>query len=445
MFNRNIIAKLDTWAAKQNRKPLILRGARQVGKTSAINLFAQKFDKYLYLNLDRPEDLALFGQDSPFQDVVDSIFFAKNVEKKAGKILLFIDEIQNSARAVGLLRYFYEDTPELFVVAAGSLLETLIDNQISFPVGRVEYLAVHPCSFEEYLTATGELQAIEILNQNLVPEYAHDKLSSLFRQYAIIGGMPEIVNNYAENRDLTKLKTIYDGLIVSYLDDVEKYARNSTMIHVIRFIIENAFSFAGERITFEGFANSNFRSREMGEAFRLIEKTMLLQMVYPVVNTGFPKDIKNRSPKLQLLDTGLVNYKAGIQGELLGSSNIEDAYRGKIAEHITGQELLSSENSVLARLNYWVRDTKNAQAEVDFVVPFNGLLVPIEVKSGASGKLRSLHRFMDEAPHQWAVRVYSGKLSIENATTLAGKSYKLINIPFYLTGRMVNVLAAIIK
>ena len=283
------------------------------------------------------------------------------------------------------------------------------------------------------------------MKQNLVPEFAHDKLTGLFRQYAIIGGMPEIVKNYAENRDLTKLKTLYDGLIVSYLDDVEKYARNSSMIHVVRFIIENAFSLAGERITFEGFSNSNFRSREMGEAFRLLEKTMLLQMVYPVVNTGLPVNIKNRSPKLQLLDTGLVNYKAGIQGELLGSTNIEDVYRGKIAEHITGQELLSSENSVLARLNYWIRDTKNAQAEVDFVISFNGILIPIEVKSGATGKLRSLHRFMDEAPHHWAVRVYSGKLSIENATTLAGKAYKLINIPFYLTGRLVNVLAAIIK
>jgi hypothetical protein len=156
-------------------------------------------------------------------------------------------------------------------------------------------------------------------------------------------------------------------------------------------------------------------------------------------------DIRHRSPKLQLLDTGLVNYKSGIQGELLGSSNIEDAYRGKIAEHITGQELLSTEYSVLARLNYWARDTKNAQAEVDFVVPFNGLLIPIEVKSGATGKLRSLHRFMDVAPHTWAVRIYSGKLNVELANTLAGKVYTLINIPFYLTGRLEKVLTEIIK
>jgi len=445
MFNRTVIDQLEIWAANPGHKPLVLRGARQVGKTSVVNLFAKKFDKYIYLNLDRPEDLALFGPDYPFQDLVDVIFFTKGVEKKAGKTLLFIDEIQNSSKAVNLLRYFYEDTPELFVIAAGSLLESLIDNQISFPVGRVEYLAIHPCSFEEFLIATGENQAQAILQQNLVPEYAHDKLMKLFQQYTIIGGMPEIVNNYAENRDLTTLKTLYDGLMVSYFDDVEKYAHNASMVNVIRYIIGNAFHFAGERITFEGFGNSNFRSREMGNAFRVLEKTMIIQLIYPVVNSGLPMEIKNRTPKLQLLDTGLVNFKAGIQGELLGSRNIEDAYRGKIAEHITGQELFSVENSVLAKLNYWVRDSRNSQAEVDFVISYNGLLIPIEVKSGLSGKLRSLHRFIDEAPHSWAVRVYSGKLSIENATTPTGKAFTLINIPFYLAGRLAKVLTEIIK
>ena len=445
MFNRTITDQLEIWAAKAERKPLVLRGARQVGKTSVVNLFAKKFDKYLYLNLDRPEDLALFSHDYPFQDLVDAIFFTKGIEKKGGKTLLFIDEIQNSSKAVNLLRYFYEDTPELFVIAAGSLLEALIDNQISFPVGRVEYLAIHPCSFEEFLIATGENESLEILHQNLVPEYAHDKLTSLFRQYTIIGGMPEIVKNYAENRDLTILKSIYDGLLVSYLDDVKKYARNTSMVNVIRYIIGNAFHLAGERITFEGFGNSNFRSREMGEAFRILEKTMIIQLVYPVVNHGLPMEIKNRTPKLQLLDTGLVNYKAGIQGELLGSKRVEDAYRGKIAEHITGQELFSVENSVLAKLNYWIRDSRNSQAEVDFVISYKGLLIPIEVKSGLSGKLRSLHRYIDEAPHSWAVRVYSGKLSAERAITPAGKAYTLINIPLYLAGRLAKVLAEIIK
>lgn len=445
MFYRNILTEFDQWAAKKDRKPLILRGARQVGKTSAVNLFSKNFDQYVYLNLDRPEDKALFEKEYPFQNLLDALFFAKNKEKNAGKTLVFIDEIQNSPKAVNLLRYFYEDNPELFVIAAGSLLESLIDNQISFPVGRVEYLALRPCSFEEFLIASGENRALELLGQNPVPEYAHDKLESLFRQYTIIGGMPEIIGNYVENRDLVKLKPLYDGLITSYSDDVEKYARNATITHVIRHIIHSAFTMAGERIKFERFGNSNYRSREIGDAFRTLEKAMLLQLVYPAVNAGLPMDIKYRTPKLQMVDTGLVNHIAGIQGELLGSKVIENTFRGKIAEHIAGQELLSTENSVLATLNYWLRDSRNSQAEIDFILPFKGLMIPVEVKSGSSSKLKSLHWFMDTAPHHWAVRVSSVKMQIEEVTTPAGKKFSLISIPFYLTGRIGKVLEDIIK
>ncbi|NQV03159.1 MAG: AAA family ATPase [Bacteroidia bacterium] len=445
MFFRKILNNLDDWAANPNHKPLILRGARQVGKTSAVNLFSKRFDQYLYLNLDRTEDKALFENDFPFQTLLDAIFFTKNKKKNAGKTLIFIDEIQNSSRAVSLLRYFFEDTPELYVIAAGSLLESLIDNRISFPVGRVEFLAMHPCSFEEYLMASGEEQALELLAENPTPEFAHDKLASLFRDYTIIGGMPEIINNYIKDRDLVKLKSIYDALVASYLDDVEKYSRNATMTHVIRYIIQSSFSFAGERIKFERFGNSNYKSREVGDAFRTLEKAMLLQLVYPAINASVPLEIKYRIPKLQLLDTGLVNYMAGTQGELLIKQSIEDTFRGKIAEHITGQELVSTRTSVLEKINYWLRDRRNSQAEVDFVIPFQGSIIPVEVKSGASGRLRSLHLFMDQAPHSWAVRVYSNKMRIESVVSSAGKKFSLINIPFYLAGRITSVLESIIK
>jgi predicted AAA+ superfamily ATPase len=284
-----------------------------------------------------------------------------------------------------------------------------------------------------------------MLDQYPFPEFAHHKLESLFRQYTIIGGMPEIIQNYTENRDLVKLKPIYDGLIISYSDDVEKYARNATMTHVIRHIINSAFSAAGKRIKFEGFGNSNYRSREIGDAFRTIEKAMLLQMVYPVVNATLPIDVKYRTPKLQLVDTGLVNHMAGIQGELVGSGSIEEAFRGKIAEHIAGQELISQHHSVLTKLNYWLRDSRNSQAEIDYIFPFKGKMIPVEVKSGSSGKLKSLHLFMDKAPHHWAVRISSGKMQIEEATTPAGKKFSLISIPFYLIGRMANILESFTK
>jgi predicted AAA+ superfamily ATPase len=445
MFYRKILEQLDQWAASADRKPLVLRGARQVGKTSAVNLFSKKFDQYLYLNLDRQEDRAFFEKDLSFQSLIDNLFFSKNIEKNAGKTLVFIDEIQNSPKAVNLLRYFYEDYQELFVIAAGSLLESMIDNQISFPVGRVEYLAMRPCSFEEYLSAANETKALEILDQHPFPEFAHDKLAYLFREFAIIGGMPAIIKKFLENRDYIKLKPIYDGLVVSYLDDVEKYARNATMKHVIRHIIHSSFIAAGERIKFEGFGHSSYRSREIGDAFRTLEKAMLLQLVYPAVNVRLPLDIKYRTPKLQMVDTGLVNHVAGLQGELLSTNLIEDAYRGKIAEHLAGQELISAENSVLARLNYWIRDSRNSQAEIDWVFPFKGMLIPVEVKSGPSGKLKSLHLYMDKAPHSWAVRIYSGKTLVEEAETPLGKKFSLISLPFYLAGRMAKVIENHIK
>ena len=245
MFYRTATNHLKAWVKKENRKPLIIRGARQVGKTTVINMFSKEFDQYIYLNLDKPEELKLFENDYSFQDLLMTLFLYANKKRSEGKTLIFIDEIQNSSNAVKNLRYFYEEAADLYVIAAGSLLETLIDKQISFPVGRVEYLAMRPCSFKEFLIACNENESLSLIESKNIPEYAHEKLSYLFNQYTIIGGMPEIVNQYAKTKDITSLNTIYDGLITSYLDDVEKYARNESMVQYIRHIINNAFYEAG--------------------------------------------------------------------------------------------------------------------------------------------------------------------------------------------------------
>lgn len=339
------------------------------------------------------------------------------------------------------LRYLYEEAPHLYVIAAGSLLETLIDSRISFPVGRVDYLPVRPCSFDEFLIAIGEEKSRELIRQIEVPEYAHDKLTELFKNYTVIGGMPEILNEYSESRDMIRLERIYDRLIVSYQDDVEKYARTQTLVKVVRHIIDNAFRYAGSRITFANFGKSNYRSREMGEAFRILEKAMLLQLVYPVNRTTLPVEEKSGfSPKLLMLDTGLVNYSAGLQKQLVISKYIDDVYNGRIAEHIAGQELLALSPSVRSKLNFWVPKKSNAQAEIDYVFPWNDILIPVEVKSGASGRLRSLHRFMDEAPHNLAIRIYAGSYKIEDAKTIKGKMFRLINIPFYFISQIKPIL-----
>ena len=223
MFKRSIIEELEKWAVKKDRKPLVLRGARQVGKTTAVNQFAKQYNQYLYLNLELKEDKAPFERFTNVQELVEALFFIKNnVFHKSRKTLIFIDEIQEVPEALNILRYFYEQAPEIHIIAAGSLLETLFDRHLSYPVGRVEYMVMRPASFSEFLDAIEEHVALKQLKSTPFSAYAHDKLLRLYHTYAMIGGMPEIIKQYAQHRDFTSLASIYESIIVSYMDDVEK-------------------------------------------------------------------------------------------------------------------------------------------------------------------------------------------------------------------------------
>jgi predicted AAA+ superfamily ATPase len=440
MYSRLILNELSKWKESSSRKPLILRGARQTGKTTAINLFAQNYSQYIYLNLEKSADAGLFSQLKTATQLAESVFFLKQKNwQQRHETLLFIDEIQQSPEAIGMLRYFYEDLPELHVIAAGSLLETVLNEKINIPVGRVEYRVLRPVSFHEFLLALNETAAAEALTTFPFREIAHEKLLELFHSYAFMGGMPEIVKQYAEHRDITALSTIYESLLVSYLDDVEQYARNSTMVQVIRHCIRSAFAEAGKRITFSGFGQSNYQSREVSESLRVLEKVMLLQMVYPATVTSPPLlGDKRKKPRLQVLDTGLMNYFAGLQQGIIGTSGLNEIYSGRIAEHLAGQELLSVSFSVLKELCFWTREKKDAEAEIDFILPYENLLIPVEVKSGVAGKLRSLQQFMELCPHNLAIRLYNGKINIHTAKTPSGKEFYLLNLPYYLASQLTN-------
>lgn len=241
MFERSILKELQIWDQDNNRKPLIIRGARQVGKTTVVNLFAQEFDHYLYLDLEKREVAEIFERGLQFEDLIQAIFLMKNIPYGHGKTLLFLDEIQACPAALRTIRSFYESAKELRVIAAGSLLEAMMgQNQISFPVGRVRYMFMYPLTFMEYLRSQGEKPLLDLIQTIPLPEYALEKLFRLFHQFTLIGGMPEIVRHWGEYRDVVALTPIYQGLITSYQDDVSKYARNSTMVEVIRHAIESA-------------------------------------------------------------------------------------------------------------------------------------------------------------------------------------------------------------
>ncbi len=437
MFKRDILRELSRWKEDKFRKPLVIRGARQVGKTTAIHLFSDQFDQYIYLNLEKNEEREIFEQTYPFSDLVTNLFIYAGKRRNGGKTLVFIDEIQNSPKAIALLRYFYEEAGDLYVISAGSLLESILDRKISFPVGRVEYMAVHPCSFKEFLYATDQELLANELEKPEVPSFLHSQLINSFKKYATIGGMPEVLKHYASGIDISSLDSVYDSLIQSFSDDVEKYATSSSQVQYIRHIISNAFAEGGTRITFEKFGNSEYRSREMKEAFRALEKTMLIRLVYPTTSLEIPATPSlTRKPRLHVLDTGLINHVRGLMGELVFNENIGDAHRGIIGEHITGQELLASKFSISNTLIFWVRTKKDSNAEVDYVIQYKGKLIPVEVKSGAIGKLRSLHQFIDQSPIDIAVRVYQGEYLVQKAKTIAGKEFTLLNLPFYLVHRI---------
>ena len=436
MFQRNAINYLRDWARKENRKPLIIRGARQVGKTSLIQEFGKEFDLFLHLNLDRKNDAVFFERELPVQQIFESILVSRRLIKPQGKVLLFIDEIQTSPVAIKLLRYFFEEMPELHVIAAGSLLETLLNKQISFPVGRVEYLALRPCTFSEFLGAIGEIPLQEKLNSGAINELMHERALELFKIYTLIGGMPEIIDHYANNRDIIALSDIYQTLLAGYRDDVEKYAPKDALVNPIRQIIKSGWEFAGQRITFERFAHSNYKSREMAESLRVLEKALLLELVYPTVETKLPitKDLKKK-PKLIWFDTGLVNYASGIQVELFNKENISDSWRGKVAEHIVAQEILGSTFRFLEERYFWVREAKNSQAELDFLINSAEFgLIPVEVKSGDNSKLKSLHLFMENSSAKVAVRFWNNFERTDTIELPNGKSYQLFSLPFYYAG-----------
>lgn len=442
MIRRDITEKLKAWKESGSRKPLILRGARQVGKSTLVDDFAKQYSVYLKLNLDIRADRLLFERYDNIEELIDAIYVHCQRRKSDKPTLLFIDEIQNSPQAVAMLRYFHERAGWLHVIAAGSLLESLIGSRISFPVGRVQFMALRPCSFLEFLNGIGDDFDANLIRSQRA-DMAHERIMKHFRNYCIVGGMPEAVAQYAQHNDILSVDDVYNKLIVSYRDDVEKYAPNATMTKIIRFVVEYGWSYGGQTISFDKFANSPYKTREVGEAMRTLEKAMLTELVYPVVSTSLPLQPSfTRRPKLVWLDTGLVNYVAGIRNDVFSALDIQDAWRGNVAEHIVAQELLAYDNNVLSKRHFWVNPKKGSSAEVDFVVNINGLCIPIEVKSGTNAHLRSLQVYMEQAPHPIAVRIWSNPMRIDNVATPSGKKFHLFSIPFYYISQMREIIGS---
>jgi len=422
---------------------LILRGARQVGKTSAILMFAKKYFKnVIYLNLDKIEHLSLFKEDISLEDFEKIIQIKFHQEIIPRETLIFIDEIQNSPSLIKLLRFFYEDRPDIYVIGAGSLFEAKIETEgLSLPVGRIEYAYLYPLDFFEYLGAAGENELLDFLrnvsSDGHIPQGVHDHALKLFYEYTMIGGMPEAVKVFLENKEIKALKSIYSSLLTGYCEDVYKYS-SLAVSKYLTYVIEQSPLFAGTNITYEKFGGSNFRSREMARSFDILEKVMLLHQIQATKSVELPLIAQRKRPKkLLFLDVGLVNYQMGIQETYFNLKELNDFYRGRIAEQVIGQNILAQFMDSPPKIFYWAKEKPRGSAELDFCLNKSGKILGIEVKSGKSTKLKSLFSFGSLVKDSWLLRIYSGELKKENVR-IAGKSFNLISAPFYLTPQILS-------
>ncbi|MFC2101642.1 DUF4143 domain-containing protein, partial [Bacteroidota bacterium] len=296
------------------------------------------------------------------------------------------------------------------------------------------------------------------------PNYGYERIVSLFHRFCLVGGIPDVVESYSSAKTINALAPFYENHLEALFATISSLAYTGKTTERLEQIYQDSFTFAATRITYRGFSNPEFRSREVGMAFRLLQSSRLLHLIYPTTKTTLPWSIDTRrSPRIQLPDTGLVNYFTGIQEVLSDQEDLSSVFNRQISLHIVAQELLgtggSGETSVaseasgaggesgvnVSSLHFWVRDKTQSSAQVDFVIGYEGLMIPVEVKRGEPGRLRSLHQFVEAADHPFAVRLYAGPLSVTEAKTVAGKTYYLMSLPYFLGGKIREHLEGFIK
>lgn len=449
MINRRIEAELKAWKAEVNpagRKPILLRGARQVGKTFIVKEFAKSYPSSITLDLERPADRDLFSRPGSGKELWETILLSRAARLNPRDTLLFIDEIQHSAEAVRAIRFLHEDLPDLSVIAAGSLFEIFAQREgFSFPVGRVRNLFLSPVGYDEYLEAANPplrriLDELEV--GRAIPEGQHALLMAEFRRFAFIGGMPEAVARFVQSGSFAELGPIHDSILRGYLEDARKYS-SPAKAKYLSLAVDRAPFHAGERISYEKFGGSEYRSREMKDALTTIERAQVVHLAAASPSVRLPlRESGRRAPKLFFVDAGLVNHRLGLRELFPPAVPLDDLYRGRIAEQVVAQEIIAS-SFERPHLSFWARE--KGHSEIDFLLAAGGAAVPVEVKSGKPGKMRSLGVFMDHADHGFGVRVCDAPLEVVEGRTAGGKAYRLLSLPYYAVCRWRDLVAAFMK
>lgn len=402
-LSRSIDSELVAWSREEIRKPLLLRGARQVGKSSAIREFAKKFKYFIEINFEEQKQVHSFfaGNLSP-HELCDNLSLYYNIPITPGETLLFFDEIQSCPPAISSLRFFYEKYPELHVIAAGSLLEFALKELSSFGVGRVRSIFMYPFSFPEFLNAMGENALLKAMHEadskKPLPEAIHQKLLSYFKRFLILGGMPEVISAYVRSRNMLTCQQIIDDLLISLRADFAKYRKHVPALRILE-VFESAGQQLGGRFTYSRAA-TEASQKQIKEAIDLL---IMAGLIIPVTHSsanGIPlgAGINPKKRKMLLFDTGIFQRILGLNiGDFLVSNDFDIINKGAIAELFAGLELQKSSSCYQQEeLYFWQREALNSNAEVDYLIQKGNSILPIEIKSGKKGSMQSLYLFMKE-------------------------------------------------
>ena len=446
-MKRKQLEYLVKWKDRSNRKPLILCGARQVGKTFIIrDLASQHFDNLIELNLElNPEKADLFASKD-MEEILRMLALDSNAQIKPGRTLLFIDEIQRAPKVIAFLRFFYELKPELHVIAAGSLLEfTLNDHDFSMPVGRVEYLFLGPFDFDEFLEALGEERFLSFLRSyqlgERIPASIHQSLLSLLKRYCIVGGMPSAVREFKIGDDYRLAHMEQQSILRTYQDDFAKY-REKIHIRRLQMVFSRIPSLVGEKLKYVKI-DRNERAKDLADCIHMLQMARVLYCVKHSSGNGVPLEAESnrKSYKLLFLDVGLMSAALGLNPvEISLADDLLPLFNGAIAEQFAGQQLLyRREPYNLPELHYWRREKRGAAAEIDYLIAQGSRIVPIEIKAGKTGSLKSLHVFVAEKGSEMAVRFnmdQPSKASIRPSIPTENRTpYTLISLPLYMIGQ----------
>jgi predicted AAA+ superfamily ATPase len=434
-MKRELYKGLLKWKNGKNRKPLVLQGARQVGKTYLVKQFAQQeYDQFIHLNFEKnPELKEVFNKNLVPQTIINELGFLFGKKIKQESTLIFFDEIQASEQALKSLKYFHEDAPEYHIIAAGSLLGVAVNKERSFPVGKVTFLEMYPLSFSEYLIAFGdEMLQERIANMKKadeLPEIIHNKLLNHFKLYLFLGGMPEVLQNYLNNNNIASARRIQNDIIKAFENDFSKYTTRPQTIKNMEVWNSIPTQLAKENKKFKYSAVKNkARASNYELAIDWLKRTGLVNISYNIATAKLPLAgyTKESKFKLFLLDTGLLGAMLKLGSDIIiKPQQLFKEYNGAFIENFVAMELSKVNDR---KLFYW---TSRGEAEVDFIIQQNNEIYPLEVKSGTSKNLKSLRSYEQK---------YQPKYIIRTSPRNYFQQDEFINIPLYAVSSVYNFI-----